>query len=163
MPIKQDVFPFDEVATVLDKALDKALADLQRLSDQIERNEWELLRLKVRSVGEVFSTFSSEGVLFVSPRGIILYADQKIERMFGYGADELNYQQTEMLIPLEQSSPDAQQRENVTPFGGSVMPGVAFRLRGLRKDGTKFNIGLILHCGQVDGERVFCMLCSASE
>src|SRR5690348_12900656 len=96
MPIKQDVFPVGEAADVINKALDKALSDLQWLSQQIERNEWELLRLKVRSVGEVFSAFSSDGVLFVSPRGRILYADRTIEKMFGYSADELNQQNVEM-------------------------------------------------------------------
>src|SRR5690242_4903263 len=160
MSIKQDVFPAAEVATVLDQALDKALADLQRLSDQLERNEWELLRLKVRSVGEVFSAFSSEGVLFLSRRGTILYADQKIERMFGYSADELNHQPSEMLIPPEPSGPDASQHDNLISLEVYLVSGVT---RGLRKDGTQFKLGLSLHPGQVDGERVFCLICSALE
>src|ERR1700745_1709567 len=102
MTIKQDMFPAGEAASVLDKALDRALADLQRLSEQIERNEWEILRLKVRSIGEVFGTFSSDGVVFISQGGRILYADQKIEKLFGYGADEIPGEKLEMLFPLGQ-------------------------------------------------------------
>ncbi len=149
MTIKQDVFPANELQGVLDKAL----ADLQRLSDQIERNEWELLRLKVRSVAEVFSAFSSDGVLFVSQRGRILYANRVIEEMFAYTADELSMQRLEMLIPRE---PDPRPR-------GSVVAGIALGSRGLKKDGTEFKLGVSLNPGKVEGERVFCLICTALE
>jgi PAS domain S-box-containing protein len=160
MMIKQDVFPAGE----LEGVLDKALADLQRLSDQIERNEWELLRLKVRSVAEVFSAFSSDGVLFVSQRGWILYADQTIEKMFGYTADELSKQQVEMLIPPDVREHDPQHREDFMdakslPMGG----GIALRLRGLKKDGTEFKLGISLNPGTVERERVYCLICTALE
>ena len=164
MPIKQDVFPVGEVADVLDKALDKALTDLKRLSEQIERNEWEILRLKVRSVAEVFSAFLSEGVLCLSQRGLILYADQKVEKIFGYSADELNHQNIEMLIPLETSEPGAEPREGLIAVSDRMMvSGMVVGSRGVRKDGTEFKLGLSLHPGQIERERVFCLICTALE
>jgi PAS domain S-box-containing protein len=161
MVTKQDVFPIAE----LDSVLDKALADLQRLSDQIERNEWELLRLKVRSVAEVFSAFSSDGVLFVSQRGRILYADQTIEEMFGYTADELSNQLVEMLIPADVRQPDPQHREDSMVKSRPTVVGIALALglRGLKKDGTEFKLGISLNPGKVEGESVFCLICTASE
>jgi PAS domain S-box-containing protein len=160
MVIKQDVFPSGE----LEGVLDKALADLQRLNDQIERNEWELLRLKVRSVAEVFSAFSADGVLFVSPRGRILYADKRIEQMFGYSADELAKQQVEMLIPPEVRESHSQPREDsMVAKSRPMVAGIALGSRGLKKDGTEFKIGISLNPGQVDGECVFCLICTAPE
>jgi PAS domain S-box-containing protein len=160
MVIKQDVFPTGE----LEGVLDKALADLQRLSDQIERNEWELLRLKVRSVAEVFSAFSSDGVLLVSQRGRILYADQTIEEMFGYSADELSNQQIEMLIPPDVPEPHPQPREDsMAAKSRSMVAGIALRVRGLKKDGTEFKIGISLNSSKVEGERVFCLICTTLE
>ena len=164
MAIKQDVFPVAEVASVLDKALDKALADLHRLSEQIERNEWEILRLKVRSVGEVFSTFSSDGVLFVSQRGRILHADSKIEKIFGYTAEELTRQKLDILFPVEQSEDRGQLAGNSImvkehPFGAGFHIGS----RGLKKDGTQLEVGVMLLPGRIEGEQVFCLICTALE
>ena len=154
------MFPIGEAESVLDKALDKALADLQRLSEQIERNEWEILRLKVRSVGEVFSTFSSDGVLFVSRRGRILYADQTIEKMFGYSADELVRQKLEMLFPLDQG--EGKSGGNCMMVKGHPV-GAGFHIgsRGLRKDGTQVDVGLSLLSGKIEGEQAFCLICTA--
>lgn len=160
MVINQDVFPTGE----LEGVLDKALADLQRLSDQIERNEWELLRLKVRSVAEVFSAFSSDGVLLVSQRGQILYADQTIEEMFGYSADELSKQPVEMLIPPDVREPHPQPREDsMAAKSYRMRAGIALGSRGLKKDGTEFKLGISLNLGKVEGERVLCLICHALE
>ena len=164
MVTKQDVFPVGEVADVLDKALDKALSDLKGLSEQIERNEWEILRLKVRSVGEVFSAFLTEGVLFVSPRGLILYANERIERTFGYTADELNRQHVEMLIPMELSEPAAEHREDLIAISDRLMvSGMVVGSHGLRKDGSECRLGLTLHQGQIEHGRVFCLICTVLE
>jgi PAS domain S-box-containing protein len=164
MAIKQDVFPVGEVANVLDKALDKALADLHRLGELIERNEWEILRLKVRSVGVVLSAFSADGVLFVSEGGRILYADQKIEKMFGYGAEELNQHMVDLLITLGEPGPEGQNRESTAQVTERLIrSALDLGERGIRKDGSLFKIGLGVHPGRVEGERVFCLICAPLE
>jgi PAS domain S-box-containing protein len=161
MAIKQDVFPVAEAADVVDKALDKALSDLQWLSQQIERNNWELLRLKVRSVGEVFSAFSADGVLFVSPHGRILYSDRKIEKMFGYSADELNHQNLEMLIQLEQRNANTPDHETVKER--PIEAALSADSLALRKDGSQSKIRLSLHSGKIEGESLLCLICTALE
>jgi PAS domain S-box-containing protein len=158
MAIKQDVLPVGE----LESAMEKALAELQWLSDQIALNHWELLRLKVRAVAEVFSTFSSEGVLFVSQRGLILYADKMIGEMFGYTAAELVKQQIEMLIPPEvpESHPNIA-RTFMGVNSRSLEAGIALGSRGVKKDGTEFKLSVSLTRGEVEGERMFCLICTA--
>jgi PAS domain S-box-containing protein len=84
--------------------------------------------------------------------------------MFGYSADELSKQQVERLIPPDVRERDPQHCEdfmaaNSRPIGA----GIALGLRGLKKDGTEFKISISLNPGKVEGERMFCLICTALE
>jgi PAS domain S-box-containing protein len=141
------------------------VGELKRLGEQLEQSEWDTLKLKVRPLAEALSAFSSDGVLFVSRRGRILYANQKLSEMFGYTIDELTKHPVEMLIPEDVRDRHPQHRADFMAMAKSrpMGAGIALGLRGRKKNGTEFKVGISLNPGKIDSEPIVFLVCTALE
>jgi PAS domain S-box-containing protein len=79
-------------------------------------------------------------MVMVNHEGKIILVNSQIEKLFGYGREELLWQSVEILVPgsSQQSQPGPLARAQAWPMGGG------HNLHGQRKDGTQFPVELTL-------------------
>jgi PAS domain S-box-containing protein len=88
---------------------------------------------------------SPHGMLMIDPEGRIVLVNREIERMFGYGREELLGQSVEMLVPLSQRGHHPDLREGFTADPHSRPMGAGRDLHARRKDGVEFPVEIGLN------------------
>ena len=87
-------------------------------------SEWMLLELV------------ADGVLVVNEAGAIVYANQRVERLLGYGLMELLGRPVEMLVEGHLRDPHSSQRTGFHDSPHIREMGSGLHIRGLHKDGS---------------------------
>ena len=88
--------------------------------------------------------YTTEGILLVNQRGLIVIANPAAEKLFGYQPDEMLGHPIEILIPIRLEKQHIQHREH---YHGNPHPrsmGTGLDLNGLRKDGSEFPVEVSL-------------------
>ncbi len=93
-----------------------------------------------------------DGVLAVDEGGVILYANARMETLFGYRRDQLIGEPVELLLPLGVRTAHRRHRTSFLAAGGTRAMGAGLDLRGRRRDGTLFPVDIQLTVGDsLDG------------
>jgi PAS domain S-box-containing protein len=82
--------------------------------------------------------FVPEAVLEVDARGVIVFANSRVEEIFGYRPSELLNSAVEVPIPRELQTLHAEKRLAYSERPKNREMGSSMELSGLRKDGTRF-------------------------
>lgn len=95
-----------------------------------------------------------DAILEVDSRGRIVRANATVEELFGYGSMELLNQPVERLIPEDARPVHARHRAGYAAHPTKRPMGSNLDLYGLRKDGSRFPVDIVLSPFQVDGGEV---------
>lgn len=104
-----------------------------------------------------------DGQLLVDSDGVIQLVNERCERMFGYLRSELIGQKIETLVPDRYKSGHVAKREGFVKeaegkeFVGEHMSrrtGAGHQLWGRKKDGTEFEVDIVISSINLDGEQV---------
>lgn len=82
----------------------------------------------------------ANGVVIAEPTGTIVFANQFLERMFGYAHGQLLGQSVEALIPAELTKVHARHRIQYNVAPETRLMGAGRDLLGRRKDGSVFSV-----------------------
>jgi PAS domain S-box-containing protein len=94
---------------------------------------------------------SPHGMLMIDPDGRVVLVNREIERMFGYGREEILGQSVELLVPLSQRGHHPELREGFTADPHSRPMGAGRDLHARRKDGVEFPVEIGLNPIRTDG------------
>jgi PAS domain S-box-containing protein len=97
----------------------------------------EMFRLAVESC--------PSGMVMIDRSGKVILVNTEIERLFGYGRDELIGQSVDILVPARLRSRHARYREGFTRQATTQRTSAGRDLCGLRKDGTEFPVEVVLN------------------
>lgn len=92
-----------------------------------------------------------DGVLVVDGDGVIVEANTALERLFGYGRDELVGSPVELLVPESARSLHLGHRRRYARAPHGRPMGAGLQLRGRRKDGVEVPVEISLSPLQRDG------------
>jgi PAS domain S-box-containing protein len=93
---------------------------------------------------------SPNGMVMVDGEGRVVLVNREIERMFGYGREELLGQRIEMLVPERFRGQHPTDRVHFFAAPSSRAMGIGRDLFGLRKDGTEIPVEIGLNPIQTD-------------
>jgi PAS domain S-box-containing protein len=85
------------------------------------------------------------GMLMVDRAGKVVMVNTEIERLFGYGRDELIGRSVDILVPIRARGLHARQRDGFTLRPETHKASGGRELSGLRRDGTEFPIEVVLN------------------
>ena len=122
------------------------VTERKRSEDALRESE-----IKFRSVVQS----ATDGIILADSAGSIIQSNKGAQEIFGYTEEELLGKPLTML--MAESYREAYQR-NVEPIsadGGPHMIGRTVEVHGLRKDGTKFPIGLSVASWNTDGANFY--------
>ena len=91
-----------------------------------------------------FWEFAPDALLATDTDGLILNANSRAERLFGYGSGELTGQPIEVLVPERFRGGHVHMRAMFTHSGGNREMDAGAELFGVRKDGTEFPVEISL-------------------
>ena len=91
-----------------------------------------------------FWEFAPDALLATDTDGLILTANSRAERIFGYGAGELTGQPIEVLVPERFRGGHVHMRAMFTHSGGNREMDSGGELLGVRKDGAEFPVEISL-------------------
>ena len=91
-----------------------------------------------------FWEFAPDALLATDTDGLILNANSRAERLFGYGAGELTGQPIEVLVPQRFRGGHVHMRAMFTHSGSNREMDSGSELLGVRKDGTEFPVEISL-------------------
>ena len=91
-----------------------------------------------------FWEFAPDALLATDTDGLILNANSRAERLFGYGSGELTGQPIEVLVPERFRGGHVHMRAMFTHSGGNREMDAGAELLGVRKDGTEFPVEISL-------------------
>lgn len=97
---------------------------------------------------------ATDAMLIADIRGRIILANPPIERMFGYGREELIGQPVELLIPQRFRDAHVARRIAFTAAPTARAMGAGLELYGARRDGTEFPVDVSLSPLSADGEQL---------
>jgi hypothetical protein len=126
------------------------------MSDPLHPEAGDLIRLAVE--------LAPAGLLAVEASGTILLANREVERLFGYGREELVGQPVELLVPgrFRAGHPGLRAGFHEDPVARPM--GAGRELFGLRKDGTEFPVEIGLNPIPVRGRLlIFASLVDVSQ
>jgi two-component system cell cycle sensor histidine kinase/response regulator CckA len=111
---------------------------IRKLEDKLE--ELDLSRRRTRAFFEA----ASQGIVTLSPDGVIVAVNSRMEGMFGYDRAELAGRSLEMLLPERLREDHLQHLSMYFAQPGEATAVLRTELTGLRKDGSEFplEIGL---------------------
>lgn len=95
---------------------------------------------------------SPSGMIMVNEAGIVLLVNSQIERLFGYGREELLGQSVEILVPVEIREKHPGLRAGFFSDAKARAMGAGRDLFGQRKDGTQFPIEIGLNPVMTENE-----------
>ena len=87
---------------------------------------------------------SPDGIVVVDESGMIYDTNPELQRLFGYGPEELLGLKVEVLIPEEFRSGHVQQRHDFVSDQNTRPMGVGLELAGCRKDGVSIPVEISL-------------------
>lgn len=96
-------------------------------------------------IGGVFFESVAQGIVVVATDGKIVRANAMVQRMFGYGAGELEGRSVEILVPDRLHAAHISHRENYMKAPRSRPMGIGLELAGRRKDGKEFPVEISLN------------------
>jgi PAS domain S-box-containing protein len=124
---------------------------LHRRADALE------LSLRERSVATILDQMG-DGIITIDEKGIVATINSAAERMFGYAAAEVVGRNVAMLMPEEmRAAHDTYVRS--ANFHGVRVLGRQRTLRGVRKDGSVFDLELCVSMMSLPGRRGFVGVC----
>ena len=88
---------------------------------------------------------SSNAMLLVDHKGIMILANSRIEHLFGYSPDELIGQSVDLLVPPRFRTHHVEVRNNFIEKPDRLLMGVRRDVFGLRKDGSEVHIEVSLN------------------
>ena len=91
-----------------------------------------------------FWEFAPDALLATDTDGLILNANSRAERLFGYSAGELTGQPIEVLVPERFRGGHVHMRAMFSHSGGNREMDAGAELFGVRKDGTEFPVEISL-------------------
>jgi PAS domain S-box-containing protein len=116
----------------------------------------EIFRLAVEA--------SPSGMIAVNDDGAVIMINGEIERLFGYGREELLGQPVDILLPDGARAKHAIQRSGYMLRPGARRMGIGREFLGRRKDGGQFPIEIGLNSIRIDGGVVvLCAIVDISE
>ena len=95
-----------------------------------------------------------DAILEVDSSGRIVRANATVEELFGYDSSELLNQPVERLIPEEARRVHSQHRAGYAAHPTKRPMGSNLDLYGLRKDGSRFPVDIVLSPFEIDGGEV---------
>jgi PAS domain S-box-containing protein len=135
----------------------KAMREIQEKEIQFEEtmhdNEMKML-IERRILNSVLYTVS-DGIICISPAGIIMRFNHAAEKLFGYTAEEVMGKNIKMLVPQEHARNHDQYLKNYLSTGIKKVLGIGRRVKGLTKEGTLFPFHLSLSEVKEHGEHMF--------
>ena len=121
------------------RLMQQQAAQLEEQTEELEAQQAALKDTEAwyRSIIES----APDGMLVVNARGAIVLTNPKLEALFGYAPGELDGQMLEVLIPSSARSHHGQLREGYMQEGSTrAMNGLNRELKGVRKDGSEFEV-----------------------
>ena len=112
------------------------------------RVEAELRKSETRA--RAFLESAGEGILIVDRTGRIVYANVKIEQIFGYRRDELLEQNVDVLLPERFREVHVAHRAGYTATPRLRPMGQGLDLSGRRQDGSEFPVEISLSFTETD-------------
>jgi PAS domain S-box-containing protein len=111
------------------------VTDELRLSRELERT---------RSFAETLVESAPDAMVMVNPDGTIRLVNAELERVFGYGREELLGQPMEVLIPQRQRAAHQSHRRDFFAAPANRPMGVGLKLSGRRSNGAEFPVEISL-------------------
>lgn len=99
---------------------------------------------KDRKAFETLFESSPDAILVVGTDGKIVRINAQVEKLFGYTREELAGQAVEILVPEKFRAAHPARREGYSAHPHVRPMGAGLELYGMRKDGTKFPIDIML-------------------
>src|SRR5271163_2025096 len=93
---------------------------------------------------EEYFKAASEGLIIVGRNGLIIEANARTERLFGYARDELVGQPVELLLPEQLRELHRKHRDTYFAAPRNRSMGAGLNLAGRRKDGSEFPVEISL-------------------
>jgi PAS domain S-box-containing protein len=132
---------FMSVVAVTALILGAAMGGRRRVEENLRKSEGR---------SRAFLESAGEGILIVDRPGRIMYANVKIEPMFGYRRDELLEQTVEVLLPDRFRAVHLGHRAAYTSTPRIRPMGLDLDLAGRRKDGSEFPVEISLSFTETD-------------
>jgi len=111
------------------------VTDELRLSRELER---------MRSFAETLVESAPDAMLMVNADGTIRLVNAKLERLFGYGREELLGQPIEVLVPQRRRPAHQSHRRDFFAAPAARPMGVGLQLSGRRRNGVEFPVEISL-------------------
>ena len=124
----------------------KDVTELKRSQNALAAKEEEL-RVVVES--------APDAVLMTDERGTIVFANGRVESMFGYRREELLGKKVEVLVPAKHRGAHIGRRSGFQQEPHTRPMGMGLDLNGLRKNGTEFPVEISLSPVESGKERRF--------
>jgi len=155
----KNVGPYGYIIKPFQEAELKATIEIT-LSKKEEERRWREEEEKYRFLLENIS----EGIIAGESRGRVIFWNRGAEAIFGYSADEAVGKPLTFVMPEEFRRNYQRRIKRVISAGKSKIIGRRFEVFGLRKDGSKFPMGLSINSWKM-GEDVFfiCMALDITE
>jgi diguanylate cyclase (GGDEF)-like protein/PAS domain S-box-containing protein len=124
--------------------LEDQAVELEAQATELEASRDMLMQTEAWYRGIVHS--APDGLLVINELGHISLVNRDLEKMFGYGKDELLGKPLEVLLPPTLREGHVSKREGFVAgcLGGRPMEGTLGGLRGCRKDGSEFSVDISL-------------------
>ncbi len=132
---------FMSVVAVTALILGAAMGGRRRVEENLRKSEGR---------ARAFLESAGEGILIVDRNGRIVYANVKIEQMFGYRREELLKQNVEVLLPERFRDVHIGHRAAYTSTPRIRPMGLDLDLAGRRKDGSEFPVEISLSFTETD-------------
>ncbi len=122
--------------------LRQRIHELEKIKDQHEKTREELIRTK--SMYRGLFEFAPDAIVVVNRDGHIVQINAQVERLFGYGRDEMLDKPVENLVPQRFRQRHIEHRQGYY-YKPRVRPmGTGLELYGKRKDGSEFPVDISL-------------------
>ena len=141
---QEDVRFLTTIAAKLAVAYESALRHLE-IQERTATLEFEVAQRKqAEERFRLLVETAPTGILICDAQGRITEANAQLQKMFGYGRQELVGQAIEILVPEQHRGSHEGRRSAYTKSPQTRPMGVGMELRGRRKDGTTFPLEISL-------------------
>ena len=145
-PVEISLSPLETEEGLLISAAVRDISDRKRIEHALRESEE-----KTRSI----LTHIADGIITIDAQGKIGTVNPAVERLFGYGADELIGRNVNMLMPEPYHGEHDGYLANYLRTGQAKLIGLGREVVGRRKDGTTFPLDLSVGEFSLAGVRTF--------